>query len=320
LGDDFNKTRPARQRQLNQKQDEKLLILPEQTQPYPFLIPDGGYVGLLGKKLEGTASVLGESIPYRFSGLNQIRYKFPIFTKEILEKADDPEDTLLEKQITENLIDTSASFSKILHPPADLTGIRGKIETRINKQNGAKGAIISAVGSAFEAAITSALNIEQVLSEGDADFDVPDTYAGEGKNVLSNLFGLGEANTWKAAEFKATGSEGNINSYVSKVIKTLGLYKNKQETPTETPKTPKHQNQNQNQNQKKHLVSSPTLPLLTTLSPEKWRQEFQEIKYMLIKMSSLKSSLSTEKDIMVANTDRRTKWRNARNKKSKKGR
>jgi hypothetical protein len=90
------------------------------------------------------------------------------------------------------------------------------------------------------------LNIEQVLSEGDADFDVPDTYAGEGKNVLSNLFGLGEANTWKAAEFKATGSEGNINSYVSKVIKTLGLYKNKQETPTETPiPTPNKQNKNQ---------------------------------------------------------------------------
>lgn len=212
---------------LDKQKEDKLLIKPSHTKPYPFFIPDGGYVGELLSKKAGIGEISGKKYPYELQSKGQIRYRFPTYTPDILERVDDPFDAQLETKITKSIIDAANDYSKILKPPSELKGVKEKITNRIEKQKGAKGAIISAVGSAFEAAITSALDISEAKSDYGADFDVPTGLGNETKAVLSNLFGLKFG--WKAAEFKATGSEGNINSYISKVIKVNGLHLNDNE-------------------------------------------------------------------------------------------
>ena len=213
---------------------ERLLIPSSLTNPFPFLIPSGGYIGDLNNKKSGTGEVLGKKIPYELQSKGQIRSAFPIYAPDVLEKIDNPYDIQLEEKITDNLVDVAANYSKILSPPSQLEGIQEKIRARMLEQKGAKGAIISAVGSAFEAAITSALDISQAESDYGADFDVPQGYGGDGKTVLSNLFGIGT--DWNAAEFKATGSAENINSYISKVIRVNGLHLSQKERKTQKTK------------------------------------------------------------------------------------
>jgi TP901 family phage tail tape measure protein len=265
---------------------EKRLLIPSSlTDPFPFLIPSGGYIGDLNNKKAGTGEVLGKKIPYELQSKGQIRSAFPIYTSEVLEKADSPYDVLLEEKITKNLIDTAVNYSKILSPPSELKGIEEKITARVSEQKGAKGAIISAVGSAFEAAITAALGIDQAESDYGADFDVPQGYAGEGRATLSTLFGI--ENDWKGAEFKATGSAENINSYISKIIRVNGLHLSEKERKT----TPK-----------KAAGFIPNFAALNDAVSREMAAGVPRDKIYIDQNNSLKSPFNTE-GLMVANRD-----------------
>jgi TP901 family phage tail tape measure protein len=195
--------------------EERLLIPSSLTQRIPFLIPLEGNAGDLSNTSSGKASVLGQDYPYKLE--KKIPYYFPKLTPENVDLSDNPYDAQLEEKITNSIIESASDFANILKPPSKLQGIKGKIKDRLTGQSGAAGAIVGAVGAAFEASISAALGIEQTLSKNDADFDVSDKFKGGGKETLSKLFGITEG--WDAAEFKATGSRGNINSYVGKIIK-----------------------------------------------------------------------------------------------------
>ena len=202
------------------QEDERLLIKKGDTQNFPFLIPNGGSEGLLNSKQLGTASVLGSKYPYRLENTGIIPFSFPKLSSENIDIADDPYDSKLEEKITNDVINTAFDYSKLLDPPSENKSTLSDITDRLTNQKGAKGAIISAVGAAFEAAVSSSLGIQEALSVGGADFDVPSGTKAETKKLLQKLFGI---SNFTAAEFKSSGSEGNINSYIAKVIRARGL-------------------------------------------------------------------------------------------------
>jgi hypothetical protein len=282
--DDTKAALRAKQQQLK---PSKLLIPKALTDQIPFLIPLEGNLGDLGKLRSGTASVLGNDYPYELeTGEGQIDYYFPNITPENVDLSDNPYDAQLEDKITENIIDSATAFAKILKPPSKVQGIREKIKDRLTGQSGAAGAIVSAVGAAFEASISAALNIKQAKSRNDADFDVPDSFV-EGKETLTRLFGMKEG--WKAAEFKATGSRGNINSYIGKIIKFNQLdSKPKKEKKTTT--TPK-----------KASGFIPNFAAVNDAISREMEAGVPRDKIYVDQNSSLKSSLNPE-GIMVANT------------------
>jgi TP901 family phage tail tape measure protein len=268
-------------------QDSKLSIPKALTDQIPFLIPLEGNVGDLGKLRSGTASVLGNDYPYELeTGEGQIDYYFPNINPENVDLSDNPYDAQLEDKITKNIIDSATAFAKILKPPSKVQGIREKITDRLTGQSGAAGAIVSAVGAAFEASISAALNIKQAKSKNDADFDVPDSFV-EGRETLTQLFGMKEG--WKAAEFKATGSRGNINSYIGKIIKfnQLDSKPKKEKTTTTTPK--------------KASGFIPNFAAVNDAISREMEAGVPRDKIYVDQNSSLKSSLNPE-GIMVANT------------------
>jgi TP901 family phage tail tape measure protein len=282
--DDTKAALLAKQQQLK---PSKLSIPKALTDQIPFLIPLEGNLGDLGKLRSGTASVLGNDYPYELeTGEGQIDYYFPNITPENVDLSDNPYDAQLEDKITENIIDSATAFAKILKPPSKVQGIREKIKDRLTGQSGAAGAIVSAVGAAFEASISAALNIKQAKSRNDADFDVPDSFV-EGKETLTRLFGMKEG--WKAAEFKATGSRGNINSYIGKIIKfnQLDSKPKKEKTTTTTPK--------------KASGFIPNFAAVNDAISREMEAGVPRDKIYVDQNSSLKSSLNPE-GIMVANT------------------
>lgn len=278
--DDFDKALLAKK----QKQEERLPITANHLKPFPFLIPSGGSIGSLSKKTEGTALSFGSKYPYKIEREGIIPFSFPNLLSGNVDIADDPYDTRLEEKITNEIANASFTFAKLLDPPSKNLSTLSDINERLNKQGGGKGAIISAVGAAFEAAVSSALGIESMReSTGGADFDVPSSTIPDTKKLLSQLFNIGKFN---AAEFKSSGSEGNINSYIGKIIKAnkLGF---KQKEPTKTPK--------------KASGFIPNFAAVNDAISREMEAGVPRDKIYVDQNSSLKSSLNPE-GIMVANT------------------
>jgi TP901 family phage tail tape measure protein len=224
------------QEKLKEEQEKRLTIKSIHTKDYPFLIPNGGSVGALLDKQLGTASSLGTKYPYFLEQKGIIPFSFPNISSKKIDSVDDPYDTKLEEKITKEIASASFSFAKLLDPPSKNSSTLSDINDRLNDQDGAKGAIISAVGAAFEAAVSSALNIDSAgKSTGGANFDVPSSTGSETKTALKKLFNIG---SFDAAEFKSSGSAGNIDSYIGKIIKAKNLGFKQLDTKTKATKTP----------------------------------------------------------------------------------
>jgi hypothetical protein len=135
-------------------------------------------------------------------------------------------------------------------------------------------------------------------SIGGADFDVPSSTDETKKGLLSKLFNIGKFN---AAEFKSSGSEGNINSYIGKIIKANELgFKQKEKTKTAT-KTPK-------KTAKKTAASGfiPNFAAVNDAISREMEAGVPRDKIYIDQDDSLKSTFNRE-GYLVANTDHEPK-------------
>lgn len=201
------------------KAAKTVTLTASQLADFPFLIPNGGSSQLLGSKKSGQATIKGKKIPYQLAG--QIPYSFPTVSGKALDTAADPYDAQLERKVGNQIVDSAIAYARLLSPPSSNKSTPSEVRKRVIGQKGGRGAIQAAVGAAFEAAVSSSLGIKEGLSVGGADFDVPSGTKGQTKKELADLFRIKQ--NFTAAEFKASGSEGNINSYVAKVIKAKRL-------------------------------------------------------------------------------------------------
>ena len=120
--------------------------------------------------------------------------------------------------ITSSILDNTTAFIDTLKPLGKTVN-RGTLETAFSSsgEKGAYGAVRAAVGSAFEIGVKTALKYtSDQRGKGFGDFDVRG-----GRNIgnLQRLFGF----TTLLADFKGGLSEGNLQSFASKIYKEVGM-------------------------------------------------------------------------------------------------
>ena len=163
---------------------------------YAFLVPQIGTRGILpsstvkGKKFAGGATVRG---PQR----NKIK------------GVSDTSEANLEGKIEKNLFSSAAKWTQKLMPLGRKASYND-VQRGFKGIAGAKGALKSAVGSAFEVGITKSLDYQAAGRENAGDFDVR---GGANISRIQELFGIKE----RIADFKASQSRGNRSSFYSKV-------------------------------------------------------------------------------------------------------
>jgi len=168
---------------------------------YAFLVPKVGAKGSLppstiaGQKFQGGAVVRGPQ-------------------KNAIQGSSDSAEANLEGQIKKNLFSSAAKWTQKLQPLGRQASFRD-IQRGFQTIAGAKGALKSAVGSAFEVGITKSLDYQAAQREKGGDFDVR---GGANISRIQKLFGISE----RIADFKASQSSGNIKSFYSKVGKERG--------------------------------------------------------------------------------------------------
>jgi len=132
------------------------------------------------------------------------------------DRAADPNDELLKKNIVSKIIDESAKFANSL---GGSRLDRKAITTQFSKNSGARGAINGAVGAAFDASVLAAYpsgrysdSKNKELNKIGGDFDLRNV-----DNDVKTLFNL--PRTVTTADFKASPSSDNIKSFVGKIMK-----------------------------------------------------------------------------------------------------
>lgn len=121
----------------------------------------------------------------------------------------------LEDKVINRVVDEAAAYTARLDPPG-VTVSTSKLRQSLDSAPGARGALQSAVGAAFETAIISALNYEAANRREGGDFDVR---GGTGLSKVKELFNI--PGNIRAADFKSSISPGNITSFRDKIIKEL---------------------------------------------------------------------------------------------------
>jgi TP901 family phage tail tape measure protein len=165
---------------------------------YAFLVPKVGASGTLpasqigNQKFQGGATVRGPQ-------------------KNAIKGASDSEEANLEGQVKKSLFSSAAKWTKKLQPLGRQASVKD-VQRGFQSIAGAKGALKSAVGSAFEVGITKSLDYNAAQREKGGDFDVR---GGSNIGRIQKLFGISET----IADFKASKSSGNIKSFYSKVGK-----------------------------------------------------------------------------------------------------
>lgn len=134
----------------------------------------------------------------------------------------DPKDERIKSNIWKQVISSATSFANLLGGPKIA---QNQLSARLLKQKGAKGAINSAVGAAFEAAVLSSFSYENMSESGTnalnkigGDFDL----RGAGPQV-KKLFQSENLSTF---DFKASASKDNLNSMAAKIYRERNAGKN----------------------------------------------------------------------------------------------
>jgi TP901 family phage tail tape measure protein len=177
---------------------------------YAFLAPSASSLTGLTTNLLGTASVAGQKYP--FSLTKPVSGFSAKLSSSSIDKSAEPYDSRIEENITRNIGDAAFAYAKLLDPPSSNKSTKEDVFNRLATQRGAKGAIRSAVGTAFEAAVTSALSIQEAALGKGGDFDAP--YIND---EVAQLFGI--TGKYKKGDFKVSGSKGNVESFIAKIIK-----------------------------------------------------------------------------------------------------
>ena len=121
----------------------------------------------------------------------------------------------IENRIRKSVINESAAYAKELKP-LGRTVSKAEIESGFGTIAGAKGALQAAIGSAFEVAITKALDYKSAIREKGGDFDIR---GGVNLSRIQKLFGLPK--TTNIADLKVSDSPGNVESFYSKILKEI---------------------------------------------------------------------------------------------------
>lgn len=122
----------------------------------------------------------------------------------------------IEDRIRESVINSSTAYANELQPLGRNVS-KADIESGFGTIAGAKGALQSAIGSAFEVGITKALDYKAAIREKGGDFDIR---GGVNLSRIQKLFGLPNMTT--VADLKVSDSVGNVESFYSKVMKEIG--------------------------------------------------------------------------------------------------
>jgi TP901 family phage tail tape measure protein len=145
---------------------------------------------------------------------NNIKYIFPPQTAYGPKLIGESEaSNKLENQIYQSVLNRTASYTKRLAPPGNAIS-PSDLEKGFQSAKGARGAVLSAIGAAFEVGITTALGYEAASSNvGAGDFDVR---AGKGIEKVQSLFGIGGITK---ADFKATTGGDSVTSFRKKILR-----------------------------------------------------------------------------------------------------
>jgi len=163
----------------------------------------------------GRLSTPDKPIPSSFitDKVNNIKYLFPPQTAYGPKLAKEAEaSNSLENQIYQSVLNRTSSYTKKLAPPGRRIS-PNDLERGFKSAKGAKGAVLSAIGAAFEVGITTALGYEAARSNTGADFDVR---AGKGIDKIQSLFGIGGI---LKADFKATTGKDSVDSFRKKILR-----------------------------------------------------------------------------------------------------
>lgn len=156
---------------------------------------------------------------YSYS-MKNVNVRGPLIPDKVDEAAD-PQDEQLKKNIEKSVLDSSLRFARLISPNNSNLKTNTVVAKGLRQNRGAKGAIAAAVGSAFEVATSSALNIkEAAVDKKRGDFDVRLPKGSEKGKKLKTLFNL--PNDPTLMEFKTSSSTNNLDSFAKKIFNERG--------------------------------------------------------------------------------------------------
>ena len=201
--------RRASQSKLIGSQENRLRV--GGSNEYPFLVPSKGAIasGDFQKRIQGSFKRGKDTVYYTLTD-GAIRAFSPNLGG--LDEAADPHDARIQEKIENSIVEGAFKYAQLLKPLGGNKSSESDIKERLNV-----GAVNAAVGTAFEAAVLSA--IDSIIDKKNARFDVPSF---SGREELIDLFSLPKKFAKKAADLKATGSKSNIDSFVAKLASRQG--------------------------------------------------------------------------------------------------
>ena len=184
--------------------------LPIDASQYGYLVPK---LRFSAKKSDlGTFESKKRRVSYNMTGVN---VRGPLIPDRV-DKAGDPQDEQLKKNIEKSVLDASHRFAKVISPNNRDLKTNTTIARGLRQNRGAKGAIRSAVGSAFEVATSAALGIKEAkVEKGFGDFDVR-TSNQEKLKKLRTLFNIPTG--IDLMDFKVSASKDNLKSFAKKIF------------------------------------------------------------------------------------------------------
>jgi TP901 family phage tail tape measure protein len=186
--------------------------------PYGFLVPSMGAGASAASIKKGISKVGGHRYPYQLT--SAIKPYAPMMRGESIDQAAEPYDSRLEKRIQDSVVKSATKYAELLViPKGKNTANSSDISRRLSKggQRGAHGAIRGAVGAAFEAAVFSALGLDEFkAAKGGADWDVRQLNK-VGKGEVRQIFRSPESISF--ADMKVGATQDTVDSFVGKILR-----------------------------------------------------------------------------------------------------
>ena len=192
--------------------------------PYGFLVPTLG-AGAAAKSIKkGSSKVSGNRFPYELT--STIKPFAPMMSGESIDKAAEPYDSKLEQRIKESVVKSATKYANLLVIPKGKNNKANSsdINRRLSQggQRGAHGAIRGAVGAAFEAAVFSALGLDEFkAAKGGADWDVRQLNK-VGKGEVRQIFRSPASISF--ADMKVGATQDTVDSFVGKILRHNKVY------------------------------------------------------------------------------------------------
>jgi len=187
--------------------------------PYAFLVPSLGAGAAASTFTSGTTPEV-KGTKYKYKLTSGVKAFSPKMKGENIDMAAEPYDSKLEGKIQKSVQEAALQYAKLLVVPkgknkADV----GDIGRRLQKggQRGAHGAIRGAVGAAFEAAVFSALGLDEFKSAGKrADWDVRNLNT-VGNGEVRQIFGTPDK--MRFGDMKVGATADTVASFVGKILR-----------------------------------------------------------------------------------------------------